>query len=198
MLTERSFAKGETLQVEGQLAHSLGMVKLGTLMGNRHGPDGEPRPVAMLGRGNVLGKYGLYGQTNPLTITSLSSGRLCVLRMSDLKQGGGLSDELLRGVLEIMTRTFGRLADWSQVMRMRGLSRQVLAALMVLGQEQGSRSVYLPGQAALAQLLSTTRESVARTLAQLAQSGRIKRIDARHVQLVDPVMPGPGADPNGG
>ena len=78
---------------------------------------------------------------------------------------------------------FARLADWSQVMRLRGLPRQLMATLMLLADEQGTRTVHLPSQVALAALLSTSRETVARTLRQLEDDGHLRRVDRWHGEL---------------
>jgi cobalamin biosynthesis protein CobD/CbiB len=78
---------------------------------------------------------------------------------------------------------FGRLADWSQVVQLRGLQRQLVVALL-LSQEQGNAVIRLPSQVVLAALLSTTRESIARTLNQLAKLGLLRRIDRRHCEVM--------------
>ena len=68
-------------------------------------------------------------------------------------------------------------------MRLRGLPRQLAASMLLLAQQQGTRTVLLPSQVALAALLSTSRESVARTLARLELDGHLRRIDRWHAEL---------------
>ena len=64
-----------------------------------------------------------------------------------------------------------------------GPNDTVLRALMLMADEQGSRTVQLPSQVTLAALLATTRESVARALRQLDDSGHLQRIDRWHGEL---------------
>lgn len=182
-INEVEFHKGDTLQVEGVPTEVVRPVKLGTVMLTRQGPDGVARPVGIVGRGHLLGQWRLLDLPTQVGALALSSGRVCELPAAAL--GGPLLQDpvFLAALHSGMAHTFARLADWGQVMRLRGLSRQLVATLMLLDEEQGAGAVRLPGHAALAAVLSTTRESVARTLRQLEADGFIRRIDRWHAAL---------------
>lgn len=184
-LREISFSKGDELLVEGVVSNVVKTLKLGTVMVTRLGPDAVARPVALLGRSHVLGKYGVIGHETQLGAYGLSDGRLCELRVEDLQRLGLIDTEFMDALHGIMVRTFGRLADWLQVMRMNGLQRQLLATLMLLADEQGNRVVRLPGHLALSQVLSTSRESIVRTLGALERAGALRRVDRYHVELAE-------------
>ncbi|GLS12670.1 Crp/Fnr family transcriptional regulator [Hydrogenophaga electricum] len=185
---EITFVKGDVLLRQGVVSPSIRTVKLGTLLASRNGPDGVQRPVALLGRGHALGQHGVFGHETQMDMVALTPGRLCELRMADLRRLQVLDMGFLQALHAIMVHTFGRLADWGQVMRMRGQQRQLLAALRLLADEQGNGMVRLPSQQTLAELLSTSRESVARNLRQLEEDGVLRRIDRRHCELIEPLQ----------
>ena len=183
LIREQRFRKGEVLQAEGAEVEMVRTIKLGTVMLTRSGPDHVPRPVALVGRGHLMGLMGLLGQTTQVGAQALSPGRICDVPVAAML-GALVKDPVLQDTLhEQICRTVARLADWGQTMRLRGLHRQLVASLMLLAHEQGTRMVRIPSHVALSELLRTTRESVARTLRQLEDQGHLQRNDRWHVTL---------------
>lgn len=182
-ISEVEFHKGDTLQVEAVTTDVVRTIKLGSVMLTRQGPDSAARAVAIVGRGHLLGQWRLLGQPTQVGAWALSSVRVCELPIAAL--GGALQqDPLFLGALHGgMAHTFARLADWSLVVRLRGLPRQLVATLTLLSEAQGATAVRLPSHVALAAVLNTSRESVARTLRQLEADGWIRRIDRWHAEL---------------
>lgn len=180
---ERAFRKGQTLQTQGVTGEALLSIKLGTVMVTRQSADAQPRAVGLFGRGHTLGLFGAVGHPTQLGAVALSAGRVCEIAVATLHQLQLFDTAFMDALHAVTVRSFASLADWGQVMRLRGLQRQVVAALLLLAAEQGTRAVRLPSQAALASLLSTSRESVARTLRQLEASGHLRRIDRWHCEL---------------
>jgi CRP/FNR family transcriptional regulator, cyclic AMP receptor protein len=183
MLRELGFRKGDLLQTEGTAPHVVRTIKLGTVMLTRCGPDGAHHPVALAGRGHLLGMWGMLDKPAQVGAQALSAGRVCELPVAALRHTLHQDATLLDALHHQMAQAFARLADWSQVMRLRGLPRQLMATLMLLANEQGTRTVHLPSQVALAALLSTSRESVARALRRLQLDGHVRRIDRWHAEL---------------
>lgn len=180
---ERGFRKGEVLQVQGRTDHAMLSIKLGTVMVTREGTDAQARAVGLFGRGHMLGLFGAVGHPTQVGAVALSAGRVCEFPLDHLQDRPITDSDFLDALHAVMVRSFASLADWGQVMRLRGLQRQLVAALRLLATEQGTRAVRLPSQTALAALLSTSRESVARTLSQLEASGHVRRIDRWHCEL---------------
>lgn len=181
LIRERTFRKGEVLQEQAQMARRLGILKVGSAMVLRRGADGQRRAVGLFGRGRVMGKFALVGEPNALTCIALSAGRLCEIGVDAANDP---QHARLRAALaQTVVRDFGRLADWAQVMRVRGSRGQLLDALLLLVSEQGSRRLRLPSQTALAELLGTTRETVARNLRALELTHRIVRRDRWHCEV---------------
>ena len=181
--TERGFNKGDTLLSEGVSTQTVHVIKLGTAMLTRQGPDGLARPVGIAGRGQLLGAWHLLDQPHQTGAIAMSAGRVCELPVQAL--AGPLSPETAwrQELHKSMANAYAALADWGHVMRLRGLPRQLVAALVLLGRAQGAAAVRLPSHVALASLLNTSRESVARTLRRLQTSGALHRIDRWHAQL---------------
>lgn len=184
-IEERAFSKHEVLEIEGFAAERLAVVKVGTVMATRRGEQGHARPVALFGRGRVLGQYGVYGHAEQLGATALSPGRVCSVNTAEMYRLGVVDRDFHERLQTWIVRSYGRLADWSRVMRFKGLPHQLHASLVLFAQEQGHRSLRLPSHIALAALLSTTRESIARTLRQLEADGHLIRTDRWHCEVAD-------------
>lgn len=183
LINEVEFRKGEALQAEGAVNEVVRTVKLGTVMLTRQGSDGVARPVAIVGRGHLLGQWRLLDQPTQVGALALSTGRICELPGAALG-GPSLQEPLFLNALQSsMAQSYAWLADWSQVMRLRGLPRQLMATLVLLDEAQGAGAVRLPSHVALAEVLNTTRESVARTLRQLEAEGHLRRTDRWHAEL---------------
>lgn len=193
-IREVGFRKGEVLQFEGVAPAVVRSIKLGTVMLTRSGEDGKHRPVAMVGRGHLMGTWGSLDMPTQVGALAQSAGRVCELPVTALRHSKHQDPVLLDALHHQLQQAFARLADWSQVMRLRGLKRQLLAALNLLAQEQGTRTVLLPSQVALASLLSSSRESVARMLSQLEDEGLLRRVDRWHGELMSATPETPRSD----
>jgi CRP/FNR family transcriptional regulator, cyclic AMP receptor protein len=184
LIRELPFRKGDVLQTEGAQVAGLRTIKLGNVVLTRCGPDSVSRPVAVVGQGHLLDMLPPLGQPSGLGAQALSAGRTCELPASALNgMLAGNDPALLNALHGNFSITLGRLADWGHVMRLRGLPRQLVAAVLLLAREQSTQTVRLPSHVALSELLRTTRESVARTLKRLEARGLLHRIDRWHVSL---------------
>ena len=79
-----------------------------------------------------------------------------------MKAGPYLATELQDTVARSYVRSYERLADWAQAMRIRGVTDRLAATMLLLSKEQHSHLVRLPGHSVLADLLGITRESIVR------------------------------------
>lgn len=183
-IVESDFSKGAVLLPEGQVAQTMFVIKIGAVMACRRGCDGQPHPVALLGRGKTLGDYAIYGHQEQIGAVTLSSGRMCHVDLADLYSAGVVDRKFHAGAQDRIVRSHGQLADWSRVMRIKGLQQRVLATLHLYSREQRSCVIRLPSHVALAYLLSTTRETIARSLRQLEGAGSILRHDRWHCEVV--------------
>ncbi|AVT13740.1 Crp/Fnr family transcriptional regulator [Paracidovorax avenae] len=184
LVQEHRFRKGDVLQLQGETAESLSVLKVGTALVQRTGPDQVARPVAMAGCGQALGTGSVLGTAERLTWVAVQEGRLCRLPAAALVRSGGLDSEFLQALLHEEAQAQSRLADWSGLLHLRGVPAQLASALLQLSQLQRSTLVRLPTHTVLASLLATTRETIARSLTQLAQQGAVVRHDRWHCAIV--------------
>jgi CRP-like cAMP-binding protein len=185
-IAETTFTKGDVLQTEGKVAQHISIVKIGAVLATRRDPDGRAHPVALLGRGKTLGQYAVYGHREQIGAHALSAGRVCSVELPDFYRLGVVDRKFHACVQTRIVGAHGQLADWSRVMRIKGLPQKLLATLQLYAREQHSRVIRLPSHVALASLLSTTRETIARSLGQLESDGHILRHDRWHCEVVAP------------
>jgi CRP/FNR family cyclic AMP-dependent transcriptional regulator len=185
-IEESAFTKGDELQREGVVAQRISIIKIGAVMATRQGEDGHPHAVALLGRGKTLGGYAVYGHPEQIGATALSTGRVCSVDVPDFYRLGVVNRQFHARIQSHLVDAHGQLADWSRVMRIKGLQQRLLATLQLYAREQRSQAIRLPSHVALAALLSTTRETIARSLRQLEAAGHILRHDRWHCEVLRP------------
>lgn len=184
VVAERSFRRGDMLSREGDLPTRLGVVKVGQVLVGQQRGDAVFRPFSVAGRGFAYGYFGGDTWPNQVSVVASTSGRICEVTAENIAprmhgaHGWGRADEwTYRRILSLF-------AGWANAIGQRGVLAQVAAALLLLVQEEFGRVALLPPQAALAEILGTTRESVARALAQLEARGMISKAGSRRY-LVD-------------
>lgn len=190
LATQKPFFKpGQTLRQEGEMADSLDVVKTGLVMLGQAGLDGQDKPLALVGRGHVLGVSALAGKTGVFWARAQSEVTLCRLPLAEL---GIRQAEADRHALvpQLYTKSLAALTAWTQVIRLPRLKQRVHSALALLVEAQGSTRIHLPRQADLAQLLLVTRESLGRALGELESEGALKRVDRHRADVLClPVLP---------
>lgn len=182
-ITERRFRKGEVLQRQGDDQAMLQLVKVGTLIVQRKGSDGVDRPVGMAGCGQALGMPALVHHAAELTCVAVMPGRVCEVDAAGAARHGLITAEFLLELAREQMHAHSRLADWAGIMHVRGVTGQLAGALLQLADVQRSTLVRLPSHTVLASLLATTRETIARALAALAQQQGVVRQDRWHCAI---------------
>lgn len=187
-IRKRRVARGEVLVREGEYADAVRVVKMGTAFGYRRGLDGRARPVGLAGRGSPFGLFGVLGQRNMVTGVAASACRVCEIPVHALQELTA-SDLQFRDILgQSAVESCGRLATWSEAMRVRGVVNQLAYSLLLLSQAQGTAVIELPTHTALAELLGTTRETIVRGLATLEGEGSILRGERKSCEVRRPVL----------
>lgn len=190
LVTERPMCKGELLLQQGELPHTFRIVKTGTVMLLCSGEDRVERPVGLFGSGQTLGTTGLVQRPATMSCRALTAGRVCEVRIAAANQQGLLDKEFLQALAQNYAQTNARLAEWARIARIRGVAGQLAAALLQLARVQRSTLVRLPSHAVLADLLATTRETIARTLRQLTLHQGLVRHDRWHCEIRREVLLG--------
>jgi CRP/FNR family cyclic AMP-dependent transcriptional regulator len=188
LVTERPVHKGELLLQQGRQPPAFKIVKAGTVVLTCSGEDGVDRPVGVFGAGQPLGTTTLIALPASVSCRALTSGRVCEVVVDSAVQKGLLDALFLRDLAQSYAQTNAGLADWARIVRIRGVAGQLAATLLQLANLQRSSLVHLPSHQVLADLLSTTRETIARTLRQLALRNGLTRRDRWHCEIQRDVL----------
>ena len=183
-IRQRSFRKGDVLVQEGVLSPAIHIVKVGSVFGQRRGLDGASRPVGLWSRGGVFSLCSFFGQPSQLSVLAATEGRACAVDVQALSAEASINPALHGRITATMVRCYGRMAAWSEAMRLPGVANQLAYTLLLLAEVQGSTVVEMPHQKALAALLGTTRESIARAMATLERTGAVFRREPRVCEVV--------------
>lgn len=184
LIRKRAVQRGELLAREGEVAGAVRVVKVGSAFGYRRGLDGRSRPVGIIGRGGSLGVYGVFGQCTPVSAIAASPARVCEIPVDVLRELTGRNREFTDFLQKTAAESCGRMAAWSEAMRVRGVTNQLAYSLLLLAEAQSASVVELPTHIALAELLGTTRETVARGLSALEEEGGIRRGERKKCEVV--------------
>lgn len=183
-LREHSFRAGDVLETQGLNATAIRIIKSGATLLRRKSRHGDSQAIGMLGRGTVLGGFGLLGRANPVTQVGLLDGRYCELPIAALRRGGLHQDlAFLRQMSDAMAQAIESHCNWCQLTRGDSVARQLMGILLHLSDLQGSLRVRLPTQTTLAELLGTTRESITRAFARLERDGEVSRCGRHYCDL---------------
>lgn len=184
LIRKKSVQRGDVLAKEGEVAGAVRVVKVGSAFGYRRGLDGRSRPVGIIGRGGSFGVYGVFGQCTPVSAVAASPARVCEIPVTTLKELSGRHRDFSDYLQKTAVDSCGRMAAWSEAMRVRGVTNQLAYSLLLLAEAQSATVVELPTHIALAELLGTTRETVARGLSALEEEGGIRRGERKKCEVV--------------
>lgn len=187
LIGEHGFRRGDLLLREGEHVGVLRVIKVGTVYLGRGGSGGDINPVGIFGQGTVVGMCSYFGQPNQLTAVAATSGRYCEISVHAVASLARKDQKVWDQIGQAYGGTIGLLAKWTEAISRPHIAGRVASCLRLLSEVQRSLTVLLPSHVALAQLLGTTRESVARAMALLEAEGCITRQGGR----VCAVMPVP-------
>jgi CRP-like cAMP-binding protein len=194
-IRERIFHRGDVLLEEEKTAKAVRFLKLGTVFGYRTGLDGRSRPIGVVRRGGALGIFGTFAMPSQATCVALTTVRVCEVPVAGVRDMMTCGSGLLVQISRSATEMFAAVIAWSEVMRLPGVVNQLAYVLVLLADASQAPVVQLPSHAALAELLGTRRESIARALRVLESEGGIrrherKRCEVRRSQLLMRLSPG--------
>ena len=180
---ERTFHQGDMLSREGDLSSHFKIIKIGMVFLCRSTAAGAPRPVAVSGRGTAFGIFGFMAHPNQVSVVAASAGRYCEIATERIQSLSGNDRTFRRRLEKLYVDTVAIFARWAEAMGRGSVSARVAAALLLLTDSQRSTSITIPSHSALAELLGTTRESVARALATLEADGGVIRKSPRRCEV---------------
>lgn len=182
-IRQRIFHRGDALAAEGEIAHCVRILKLGTAFAYRRGLDGRSRPIGVLSRGNAFGIFGVFENPSQASGVALTTVRICEIPVVVLREMGACGSQLFVELTRAVVANFAAIAAWSEALRLPGVVNQLAYVVMLLADASKSSVVELPNQSALADLLGTRRESIARALRRLDDEGGIRRLDRKRCEV---------------
>jgi CRP-like cAMP-binding protein len=182
-IRERNFRQGDVLLREGERADELKLVKIGTVFVGRSRGEAPIQPVGIGARGMVLGLCGYAGQPNQLSAVASTSGRSCAIPVARVAWLAQNDPAFRERIGRAFSDNIAFMARWAQLRGHRGVVAQVAGTLALIMEEQRTESIDVPSHTALARMLGTTRESVARAIAALEAAGCLVRTAARRCDV---------------
>jgi CRP/FNR family transcriptional regulator, cyclic AMP receptor protein len=182
-IVRKTIHRGDVLVEEGAVSEAVRTVKLGRVFSYRRGLDGRRRPVGMAGRAASFGLFGVFGQKTPVSIVAASTTRVCDIPVASLRDLAERSPILAHYLGLRAAEACSLMAAWSEAMRLRGIGNQLAYSLLLLADTEGLPVIELPSHVALAELLGTSRETIARSLALLEKEGGIRRLERKNCEV---------------
>jgi CRP-like cAMP-binding protein len=183
-IRERVFHRDEVLVEENKVSSFVRIVKTGTVFAYRRGLDGRSRPVGAVSRGCALGTFSIFDRPNPVSCVALATIRVCELPVAGLRDMSACGSKLLAHITLSVVENFAALSAWSEAMRLPGVINQLAYILVLLADANKASIVELPSHSALAELLGTRRETVARALGALEIAGGIRRYERKRCEVL--------------
>jgi len=177
---ERAVGVGETLEAEGSLGQTLGVIKVGLLRGVRGHPGEDGKSVLLMGKGRLVGFTLPFGQAALLSLVAITPTRVCEVDIRVVRDLAMPHEPFQQAIYRAIAGFVGTMADWSRLLREDSYLVKVGAALQLIAAEEGSSSFRIPSHTELANVLGARRETVARHIAILIDKGLFRKIDRWH------------------
>lgn len=183
VIRRRQVRPGTPLAAEGEVASTVRVLQAGTAFGLRRGVDGRVRPIGMAGRGTAMGLFGVFGQPTQVSSAAAGQALICEIPVRALGEVVTRNSGYAHFLANVAVQSCGKIAAWSEAVRVRGINNQLAYTLLLLAEAEDSSSLELPTHVALSELLGTTRESVARGLGVLEEEGDIVRLAGKRCEV---------------
>ena len=182
---ERSFARGQTVWVEGDPADALYVVAEGQLKSYRVSRDGREVILGLHSRGTITGEVGMFhpAGTRWVSLAAMTPSRCLTLAKPPLLAFLARHPEAMERMLELLSRSAVHAAYAFSGVAFEDIRGRVARMLLALSTEfgeatpHGTRITLHLSQSTLAALVAASRENVNRALTTLASSGTVSMRD---------------------
>ncbi len=152
--------------------------------------EGRVRVVDYSLSGREVIYAAIDGRGRSASVVAIEDCQLASITPADLesllRRHSNVALALLRDLVEVIRTSDERITDLSTLGAMQRICRELLRLAQPGRQAGGLQIARLPTQSSIAAQAGTTRETVARTLAQLADDGLIQR-SGRRLRIPDRV-----------
>jgi len=186
MVRERPYPRHSVIVFEGDPGDALFIVAAGQVKVVLIGEDGREVILAVLESGDCFGELALIDdEPRSAHVIAMDDARLLVLRRDDFQQALEGHPRLALALLRTLSRRLRRADDQIGALVLLDVYSRVARVLLELanGSPEGDL-VRRVTHATIAQMIGSTRETVSRTLRELADHGLIEA-SSRGIRLAD-------------
>lgn len=186
MVRERPFPRNSVIVFEDDPGDALYVVGTGQVKVVLVGEDGREVILAVLGPGDFFGELALIDdEPRSAHVIAMDDARLLVLRRDDFHQVLETHPRIALGMLRTLSRRLRRADDQIGSLVLLDVYGRVARVLLDLaGQSTEGDLVRRVTHATLAQMIGSSRETVSRTLRELADHGLIE-VSPRGIRIAD-------------
>jgi CRP-like cAMP-binding protein len=181
---ERQMRAGETLFQRGDPGTSMMLVLAGEVRVELPDFSGAHLVLQVLRRGEAFGELALFdGKPRSADVVAVTHGRLLVLERAAVLDRMQAEPGFAIRVAEVLCDRLRRTNAKLEALRFRDAGQRICLFLLQQHQETGVSNLDIT-QAALAEIVGATRETVNRRLAEMEAAGAIARKPGR-ITLLD-------------
>lgn len=184
---ERPYPRNSVIVFADDPGDALYLVAAGQVKVVIVGEDGREVILAVLGPGDFFGELALIDdEPRSAHVIAMDDARLLVLRRDDFQRALETHPRIALGLLRAVARRLRRADDKIGALVLLDVYGRVARALLELAEDSGDgRQVRRVTHATIAQMIGSTRETVSRTLRELAERGLIE-VSRGGIRLSDP------------
>lgn len=183
MARERPYPRNSVIVFADDPGDALYVVAAGQVKVVLVGEDGREVILAVLGPGDFFGELALIDdEPRSAHVMAMDDARLLVLRRDDFERVLEAYPRIALALLRALSRRLRRADDQIGALVMLDVYGRVARVLVDLGEDGQVRGVT---HATIAQMVGSTRETVSRTIRELAERGLIV-VTREGIQLADP------------
>src|SRR6516165_7276522 len=190
-VSNRRFARGETLFSEGDPCHGLFVVAAGRIRIFKLSPSGREQVLAVEGPGSSFAELPVFdGGVYPASASALEDAEVLFISREDFQNYCCEHPEVALKVLAVVGSRLRRLVGIIEDLSFTTVRQRLISLLLKLAQTEGKKTergvvFRLPGShQELANQLGTVRELISRNLMRLQAEGLLE-VDAREVVVRD-------------
>jgi CRP-like cAMP-binding protein len=184
MARERPYPRNSVIVFEDDPGDALFIVGVGQVKVVLVGEDGREVILAVLGPGDFFGELALIDdEPRSAHVIAMDDARLLVLRRDDFQQALETHPRIALGMLRTLSRRLRRADDQIGSLVLLDVYGRVARVLLELAGQEGDL-VKRVTHATIAQMIGSSRETVSRTLRELADHGLID-VSPRGIRIAD-------------
>ncbi|HXE58015.1 MAG TPA: Crp/Fnr family transcriptional regulator [Gemmatimonadales bacterium] len=183
---ERAYPKGSVILFEDDPGDALYLVAAGQVKVVLIGEDGREVILSVLGEGSFFGEMALLDdEPRSAHVIAMEDATLLALRREDFHARLRASPEVAIGLLRELSRRLRRADEKIGSLVLLDVNGRVADLLLRLADEEGGdRITRKPTHHTISQMIGSSRETVSRTMRDLAERGVIQ-VTRREIRITD-------------